>query len=203
MAAGGTRITGGSLRGETLRVLPGDAVRPTRARVRAALFAIIGSELPAARVLDLFAGSGALGAEAISRGAAFALFVEVDRRALEVLEENRRRLALLAQSAVLALDLYRSTPPADRPFDLLLLDPPFEDLRGRDPARDPWEVIARVAAACLRPGGRIALEAPKGTSPRGSSGIEWEPARRYGATELHLGRRSEGIGEGGASPRRG
>jgi 16S rRNA (guanine966-N2)-methyltransferase len=170
-------------------VLPGDSVRPTRARVRAALFAILGGEIAAARVLDLFAGSGALGAEAISRGAVFALFVEVEPRALAALEENRRRLGLLAQSAVIAIDLYRSTPPASAPFDLILLDPPFDDLRARDPARDPWEVIERVAAACLRPGGRVAMETPKGTTPRAGAGIEWEPPRRYGATELHLGRR--------------
>lgn len=189
MAAPGTRITGGSLRGEVLRVLPGDAVRPTRARVRASLFSILGADLAAARALDLFAGSGALGAEAISRGAAFVLFVEGDRRALAVLEENRLRLGLVAQSAVIALDLYRSTPPAEVLFDLLLLDPPFADLRTRDPARDPWEVIDRVAAACLRPGGRIALEAPTGTSSPASAIVEWEAARRYGGTELHLGRR--------------
>lgn len=187
--AAGTRITGGSLRGETLRVLPGDAVRPTRARVRAALFAILGAEIAAARVLDLFAGSGALGAEAISRGAVFALFVELDPRALAVLEENRRRLGLLAQSDVVALDLYRGTPPSGPPFDLLLLDPPFEDLRDHDPARDPWEVIDRVAAACLRPGGRVAMETPRGTISRESAVIAWEAPRRYGATELHLGRR--------------
>jgi 16S rRNA (guanine(966)-N(2))-methyltransferase RsmD len=184
--AGGTRITGGSLRGERVLVLPGASVRPVRARVRAALFSILGAELVGARALDLYAGSGALGIEAISRGAGYVLFVERDRRALALLEENRRRLGLLAQSAIAALDLARATPPAETPFDILLADPPFADY-----AAGAWDVIERVAAACLRPGGRLALETPRGAAPSPSTAIEWEAPRPWGNTELRLGRRRQ------------
>ncbi len=188
MTAGGTRITGGSLRGETVHVLPGKFVRPMRARVRESLFAILGKEIERARVLDLYAGSGALGAEAISRGAVFVLYVERDRRVISVLEENRKRLGLTAQSEVAAIDLHRTTPPAEELFDIALIDPPFPDFISSKPGRDPWQVIERIAAACLVERGRIALEHPKGAEPPTSDLIEWEDARRYGDTELRLGR---------------
>jgi len=82
------RITGGELGGLTLRTPKGDRVRPTQDRVREAVFAMLGAKVPGARALDLFAGTGALGVEAGSRGAASVTWVEEDRRNVEVLKEN-------------------------------------------------------------------------------------------------------------------
>ncbi len=184
----GTRITGGSLRGEMVRVLEGRRVRPMRSRVREALFAILGAFVERAQVLDLFAGSGALGAEAISRGAQRVIYVEKDPRVLRILEENRKQLYLTVQSEVLTLDLHQHTPSVSD-FDLALCDPPFPDFRAREPQKDPWKTIDRVAEQCLRDGAKIAFEHPKGIEAPPSEVIVWEAPRRYGETELRLGRR--------------
>lgn len=190
----GTRITGGTLRGEVVQVLPGRKVRPMRARVREAMFAMLGAAVDGARVIDAYAGSGALGAEAVSRGAAFVLFVERDPRVLAVLDRNRRTLGLLAQTDVAVVDLHRAVPASDAPFDLLLLDPPFPDYREGDEQSDPWRIAARVAEMCLRDGAQVVIEHPRGARPPAGSGagpIEWREPRRYGETELSLGRRVE------------
>ena len=184
----GTKITGGSLRGESLTVLAGKTVRPMRSRVREALFAIIGPEIDGARVLDLFAGSGAIGAEAISRGARRVIFVEKDPRVLRVLEENRRRLGLFAQTEVAAVDLHRTVPICD-PVDIAICDPPFPNFRATDPEQNPWRVIERVATECVAIGGRVFLEHPTREEPPESPVIEWRDARRYGSTELRWGRK--------------
>ena len=185
----GTRITGGSLRGELVRVLPGRAVRPMRGRVREALFAILGAEIEGARVLDLFAGSGALGAEAISRGALRVTFVEKDPRVLRVLEENRKSLGILPQTAVTVCDLHRFSPAVDAPVDIAICDPPFPNFRDADPAKNPWRVIERIARDCVAIGGRIVLEHPKRVVAPENAVIEWQEPRAYGETELRLGRR--------------
>ncbi len=184
----GTRITGGSLRGETVKVLEGRRVRPMRSRVREALFAILGASVERAQVLDLFAGSGALGAEAISRGAQRVIYVEKDPRVLRILEENRNRLYLTVQTEVITLDLHQHTPPVSE-FDLALCDPPFPDFRAGDPQKDPWKTIDRVAEHCLRDGAKVAFEHPKGIEAPPSDVIAWQAPRRYGETELRIGRR--------------
>jgi 16S rRNA (guanine966-N2)-methyltransferase len=184
----GTRITGGSLRGELVRVLPGRAVRPMRSRVREALFAILGHELEGARVLDLFAGSGALGAEAISRGATRVIFVERDPRVLRVLEENRRSLGILPQTEVAAVDLHRTSPSVAPRCTLAICDPPFPTFRESGSEKDPWRVLERVARDCLEPGARVVMEHPRRTVAPLDTGIAWEESRRYGETELRLGR---------------
>ena len=196
----GTRITGGSLRGETVRVIPGRTVRPMRGRVREALFAILGRTIAGAQVLDAFAGSGSLGAEAISRGAAFVTFVDRDPRVLRILEENRRRLGLAAQSEVLSLDLTRAVPPTQTPYDIVLLDPPFPDFGASDARRDPWKVVERLVSKCLCEGGRVALEHPRGLEPPEGMGITWEEARNYGESDLRLGVKSESESESDSDP---
>ncbi len=135
------RITGGSLGGRLIRV-PQAGVRPTQDRVRAAVFSSLAELVPGARVLDLFAGSGALGLEAISRGAARVCWVESDRRVLAVLRDNLRQLcgpsgpeAGLGRHAppagefqVVADDALRfiRRAPPDLVFDLIFADPPYD-----------------------------------------------------------------------------
>jgi len=121
------RIVAGAWRGRPLAVPAGQTTRPTADRVREALFSMLASRLGSFEglaVADLFAGSGALGLEALSRGAATCLFVEQDRAALDVLRANVAKLgaggAEVRAGSVLALG------PAAAPYDLLLLDPPYD-----------------------------------------------------------------------------
>lgn len=130
------RVIAGSLRGRALITPPGMRTRPTTARVRRSLFDMLAPVLPGAACLDLFAGSGALGIEALSRGAGGCWFVERDRQALRVLEANLERLGLKERSRVVAGDvlqvLGRVLVAHGRPFDLVLADPPYgQDLAGR------------------------------------------------------------------------
>jgi 16S rRNA (guanine966-N2)-methyltransferase len=120
------RIIGGRWRGKRIRFPDSVALRPTPDRVRETLFNWLSGAVPGARVLDAFAGSGALGLEALSRGAAAALFIEADRRVCRQLTQTVRELAADG-GRVLCADAYAylSTPASER-FDLVLLDPPFQ-----------------------------------------------------------------------------
>lgn len=122
------RIVAGRHRGRRLNFVPGRGLRPTPDRVRETLFNWLQGEIGGARCLDLFAGSGALGVEAVSRGAGYLLAVEQNRAAAQRLREN---IELLAEQAIAevrqddALRLLRRTPR--EPFDIVFLDPPFAD----------------------------------------------------------------------------
>jgi 16S rRNA (guanine966-N2)-methyltransferase len=122
------RIVAGRLGGRSLKAPPGDATRPTGARVKEALFSIL-SDVVSCKVLDLYAGSGALGIEALSRGAAFGVFVEAGRPALSALRENLIKLDLAGSSKVLPVrvELAHSQLQREGPFDLTLCDPPWRD----------------------------------------------------------------------------
>lgn len=120
------RIIAGRWRGHRIRVPRGERVRPTADRVREAWMSALLPDLPGASVLDLFAGSGALGLEALSRGAERVVFVERAREALAALEDNIRRLGALDATEVVrgdALAYVRRLPP--RGFDVALADPPY------------------------------------------------------------------------------
>ncbi len=121
------RIVGGACRGRRLHFPDGRGLRPTADRVRETLFNWLQGEVRGARVLDLFAGSGALGLEALSRGAASAVFVERARPAAEQLRENLHLLDLQARSEVVSGDARRFLERADEPFELVFIDPPFAD----------------------------------------------------------------------------
>jgi 16S rRNA (guanine(966)-N(2))-methyltransferase RsmD len=123
------RIVAGELRNRRLVVPGGGSVRPTSERAREALFDILGPRIAEARVLDAFAGSGALGLEALSRGAAWVTFVEQDREALAALCANVEALGVGARSAVVAGTVDRVVVPsvAGAPFDVVLADPPYAD----------------------------------------------------------------------------
>ena len=120
--SGQVRIIGGKWKGRKLRVAAG--VRPTPDRVRETVFNWLAPRLPGARVLDLFAGTGALAFEALSRGAAGATVVESDRRTARLLERHRDMLQ--APVAVVCADALRWLPSAEQQWDLVFLDPPFD-----------------------------------------------------------------------------
>jgi 16S rRNA (guanine966-N2)-methyltransferase len=120
------RVIAGAYGGRTLKAPKGDATRPTSDRVREALFSILGDRVQDARVLDLFAGSGALGLEALSRGAREAVLVERDRAAAESLRETVARLHAHAEAQVVAADaLAFLRVPLHGRFDIVFVDPPF------------------------------------------------------------------------------
>jgi 16S rRNA (guanine966-N2)-methyltransferase len=123
---GELRIIGGTLRGRKWRIPDVAGLRPTPDRVRETLFNWLAPHIAGMRVLDLFAGSGALGFEALSRGAAMAVLVEQSREAVDVLREAAERFGLSAARIERseALAFLRSQPP--RSFDLVLVDPPFD-----------------------------------------------------------------------------
>jgi 16S rRNA (guanine966-N2)-methyltransferase len=147
------RIIAGEWRGRRLRVPPGLDTRPTADRVRETLFSMLVSRIgpfDGLRVADLFAGSGALGLEALSRGAAFACFVENDAAATAAIKANAEELGALDRVQVLggsALAL-----PKAEPFDLVFADPPYASGSGTAAVR------AAAAAGWLAPGGWMAVE---------------------------------------------
>ena len=182
------RIVSGDLRGKTLVTPPGQATRPTSDRARQAVFNILehaawARGLRDLRVIDLFAGSGALGFEALSRGAAFALFVETDEAARGAIRENADSLGLFGRTSIHRRDatgLGLRPGSAGPAFDLAFLDPPYA--RG----------LGEVALAKLRLGGWLAPEAlivlERGVSEPALQvpGFEVLDARDYGAARVHF-----------------
>ena len=123
------RVVAGELRSRRLHTVAGQDTRPTSDRARAGLFDWLGPSVDGARVLDLYAGTGALGIEALSRGAREAVFVERARAALQVLRRNLDELGLRERARVVEADLSRGLGPIAAKvgtFDLVLADPPYE-----------------------------------------------------------------------------
>ena len=120
------RVVAGTHRGRVLKAPKGEQTRPTSDRVREALFSILGESVEAAAVLDLFAGSGALGIEALSRGAASAAFVDNAHAAVSVIADNLEALGLEGEVIRMpALRALACTPVAARQYDLVFIDPPY------------------------------------------------------------------------------
>ena len=119
------RVIAGKARGMKLKAVPGDGTRPVMGRVKEALFSIIGSDIQGAAFLDLFAGTGSVGIEALSRGADFAQFIDLNRRAIKVIRENLDHTGLADGAAVSRRDAFQllSRPPA-RQFDFIYIAPP-------------------------------------------------------------------------------
>jgi 16S rRNA (guanine966-N2)-methyltransferase len=135
------RITGGEFKGRSLATPPQQSTRPTQAKLRQALFNSIQFQIPDARVLDLFAGSGSLAFEALSRGAATAVLVEHHRGALQAIQKNTQELKVGPRTRVISEDVGKALAQAARlgPFDLVFADPPYAEnweMRLLDEA--PW-----------------------------------------------------------------
>ena len=123
------RIEGGSWRGRKLASVEGEATRPTSARVRQALFNALGPRIVGARVLDCFAGTGALGFEALSRGAATAVLVEQAPQAIRVIEQNMANLEATGKARVVRSNVMTALAGlANEPIDGVLVDPPYRTL---------------------------------------------------------------------------
>ena len=174
------KVGAGSLRGRSLKAPRGATIRPTSGKVRAAIFDMVGLS-PECRVLDGFAGTGALGIEALSRGAGVATFVESGRASLRALRRNLADLDLSDRARVLPLrwaDAVGRLPAAG--FDLILLDPPY--------AQDPAPLFADLHLL-LAPAGTFVLEVA--TRQSVLTPPEWQVRwRRYGDTSVCLGSRT-------------
>jgi 16S rRNA (guanine966-N2)-methyltransferase len=169
------RITGGTARGIQIKAPKGDTTRPATDRMREAIFSSLGGSVEGSRVADLFAGTGAYGLEALSRGAIKATFYEIDRQALACMKKNQQavlKCCELPQSAVntIARDLYARTAGGER-ADLIFIDPPYDDIEAN---------LTRIFAKADElgtPDARVILELPGNLNPE----IEgWQLTRRFG-----------------------
>lgn len=171
------RVIAGSARGVPL-VAPGDrATRPITDRVKETLFAILGDRVPGARMLDLYAGTGAIGIEALSRGAATADFVEHGRAAVAALRANLAKARLEADARVHAMDVVRFLVTAEgAPWDLAVLDPPY----------DTRAMVAPLAALVghLAPGATVVVKHFWRVEVPEVEGLTTTRQRRFGETML-------------------
>ena len=164
----------------------GSATRPTADRVREALFSVL-SDVRDDAVLDLYAGTGALGIEALSRGASHATFVEKGPPALRALRQNIAALNLGEATTVLPIAVERALRAPPWPagaFDLVFFDPPYAVLRGGRFTDALGDVLERGLVSSLRPGGRAVLEHASSHDAPTVSGITLEKTRVYGDTAL-------------------
>jgi 16S rRNA (guanine966-N2)-methyltransferase len=174
------RIIAGSKRGHGIAAPPGLSTRPTGDRVREAAYNLIGP-VDDATVLDLYAGSGAMGLEALSRGARKAVFVESDRAAARTIKQNLEKLRLtgaqvLQQDALTAL---RQEVRAGRLYDLVLVDPPYDAYSSLQMR------LSELLPAVLAPNGLIVVETASKLEPE-LAALEQRTSRRYGAARLTL-----------------
>lgn len=177
----GLTVTAGLLRGRRLRIPPG--IRPTTDRVRAAVFDAL-QPPPPPRVLDLFAGSGAFGIEALSRGAEYACFIERSRRAVAAIRQNLQDLGLGDCAEIVVGDARRVTRARGAPFGLVFADPPYAD--------DPWITLfdALETPGVLTDDARVVTETSSRTGPpRAPDGWSCLKQRRHGDTTFAIFRR--------------
>ncbi len=174
------RVIAGSAGGRPLRAPSGQGTRPTADRVKEALFSTLG-DLSGAIVLDLFAGSGALAIEALSRGADHAVLVEPDRRAAAVVRDNLRTAGVADAAAVVVTSAARfAAQPEGAPFDLVLVDPPY-----RLDVRELSDVLADlVARGGLAPGARVVIERDRRRDEAPFGFLVHDRDRTYGDTLL-------------------
>ncbi|MEV2216554.1 16S rRNA (guanine(966)-N(2))-methyltransferase RsmD [Streptomyces sp. NPDC050997] len=184
-----TRVIAGTAGGRRLAVPPGTGTRPTSDRAREGLFStwqsLLGGPLDGERVLDLYAGSGAVGLEALSRGAGHTLLVEADARAARIVRENVRNLGLPGAEVRAGKAQVIIQVPPEQPYDLVFLDPPYA----------VSDADLREILITLRTGGWLAREAlvtversTRGGEFHWPDGIEALRSRRYGEGTFWYGR---------------
>jgi 16S rRNA (guanine(966)-N(2))-methyltransferase RsmD len=184
------RVTGGVFRSRALRAPRGTATRPTSDRVREAIFSMLTADgliHEGARVLDLYAGSGALALEALSRGAGDAVLVEQSRDALTAIRENVQSLDIADRTRIVAGRVERVLSQLDGPFAIVFLDPPYADVRSNTFVR-----VLDGAAGLLADQGALVLEHATGDVPPPVPRLVLDRTRRYGDTEVSLFRLSTG-----------
>lgn len=176
----GPRLTGGTAKGARLFSIPGRDVRPALARMRVSLFEILRARLEGARVVDLFAGTGSLGLEALSRGAAHAIFLDVDARCLQAIRKNLERLRFADRGETMQADAFKAVDRLGA-ATVAFVDPPYdlyldrrEDLRGL--------VESLLARVVTDPEGRVVSEHRVNEGLGDVTGGTIVDERRYGET---------------------
>jgi 16S rRNA (guanine(966)-N(2))-methyltransferase RsmD len=171
------RIIAGSRKGHRIDAPRGLATRPTSDRVRENVFNLVQAWVPEAVVLDLFAGSGAMGIEALSRGVQRAVFVESQIDACRVIDHNLEKLQLTG-AQVVCNDVTRFLAADTRTYDLIFCDPPYDEYTALEPA------LARYLPRLLVDDGLLVLETAAKTEPQ--LPLEQRTSRRYGAARITL-----------------
>lgn len=172
------RVIAGRAKGRRLKSPPGPGVRPMTDRVREAVFSSLAAEVPGARVLDLYAGTGSLGLEALSRGAASAVFVERDRSVLETLRSNIDRVGLGGRASGAEADRFLAGASPRDAYDLVFFDPPY-----RLPD-DAAEGALAAAGRLLAPGGALVAHRRSGGPVPQAEGLTLEDDRTYGSARI-------------------
>jgi 16S rRNA (guanine966-N2)-methyltransferase len=174
------RVVAGTAGGRRLTAPAGTGTRPTTDRVREAVFNALGSmgAIDGARVLDAFAGSGALGIEALSRGAATCTFVEHERAARVVVEANLAATGLDADARVIGGDVHDHLDRTSERFDLVLLDPPH--------AQADWDRLLGMVAARLAADGVVVVEADRPVVETGDATWSLRREKAYGGTVVQM-----------------
>ncbi len=190
------RITGGDFKGRALKLPKGLKVRPTRSKVREAIFNILGPRVIGARVLDLFAGSGLLGLEALSRGAERVFFVEQDKTNCRMLKNNVATLTAGQIHPILCNPAHRALRQLSQSgidFDIVLMDPPY--------ALDVYTILkALLRGDLVRPQGRIIVERNRHAVDLWPEGLEEIKTRTYGSTRITILRPVQGQKKGERHP---
>ena len=178
------RVITGKARGITLKTPEGMQTRPTTDRVKEAMFSIIQFEVPGARVLDLFGGSGQLGIEALSRGAKSAVFVDATENACKLIRENLKRTKLEQEGRVVRSDYLDYLKRCRETYDIILLDPPYAEVF----LENALKYIVEIDI--LQSGGIIVAERPLGKDlPWDFEGYVRSRDYKYGNTLLTLYRK--------------
>ncbi len=182
------RIVGGEFRGRALQTPKTNTIRPTTDRIRESLFNVLshayGEKLDQTRVLDLFAGTGALGLEALSRGAMFALFIENSIEGSSLLRQNVEKLSLQGRTKVYRRDATRlGDIESIAPFDLVFADPPYRKGLGE------LAVASALSGNWLADDALVVLEEDKGHAPKELPGFDLVGQRIWSATTIGIFRR--------------
>ncbi len=168
------RVISGSAKGRKLKTLDGLAVRPTTDKVKEAIFSALQFDLPEATVLDLFAGSGQMGIEALSRGAKSVVFVDHAARSLAVVRENLMAVGFLTQAQIYQMEAATFLTTTNQVFDVVILDPPYH--------HDILAAILPLLENVMAYGGRVVCEHETGLQMAESFGtLQQEKQRKYGA----------------------
>ena len=178
------RVISGKARGIALKTPQGQATRPTADRVKEAMFSIIQFDIPGAKILDLFGGTGQLGIEALSRGASSCVFIDEREEACKLIRENLKRTKLESSAKVIRSDYLRYLAACQDKFDVVLLDPPYAEIF----LENSLKMITEIDI--LQSGGIIVTEHPLGKELSVEfPGYSRSKDYKYGSTLLTLYRK--------------
>lgn len=171
------RVITGTAKGRKIESLEGESTRPTLERVKEALFSSIQFEVQSSVVLDLFAGTGQLGIEALSRGASFCVFIDSDRRCQDLVIQNLKSVNLYKHSKVVSMDSIQFLMHTKDKFDIVFLDPPYES--------NLYEKSLELLSDKLNPDGCIICECDISNNlPENISNLYLEKKNKYGKTNI-------------------